>query len=131
MGGEGTYRDELAAAQARIETLERQVAESSEVGARARTIAALLRERAGVAAAIRPVHVWPRLWWMFVVLWVAGGVLAAEGDWVFGGLALLAPLLVGFVGQAIVRSNAAAAVRQIALIDARLAELQAPPAGEA
>ena len=118
------YRNELAAAQARIEQLEKIVRERSANDAKASTIAALLRERARAVEAVEPRNVWTMLKWSYVVFGVTALAFVVDGDWVFGGLALVAPAAMGLVGQRIADANAAAATRQIALIDDRLAEAE-------
>jgi hypothetical protein len=118
------YRNELAAAQARIAQLEKVVRERSAADAKASTIAALLRERARAVEAVEPRNVWAMLRWSFVVFGVVALAFVVDGDWLFGGLAAVAPALMGLVGQRIADANAAAASRQIALIDERLAEAE-------
>jgi hypothetical protein len=124
MSERSAYRDELEAAHARIARLEGVLAEQTDGDARARRIAALLRERAAVAEATEPPDVWPKLVWLFVVFWVVGIAFLIDHDWIFGTLALVSPFVMGLVAQRVLNANAAAALRQVELIDERLAELE-------
>jgi hypothetical protein len=118
------YRNELAAAQARISQLEKIVRERSANDAKASTIAALLRERARAVENVEPRNAWAWLKWRFLIFGVVAIGFVVDGDWLFGGLALVAPFVMGLVGQRMADANAAAASRQVALIDERLAELE-------
>jgi hypothetical protein len=118
------YRDELSAAQARIELLERQLSEERASSQHAATLAALIRERARAVGATEPPRIWPKLILVFVVFWLTGAAFLFDGDWFFGTAALLAPFLMGAVGQKILDANAAANSRQLALVDQRIAEIE-------
>jgi len=125
MSGGDAYRDDLAAAQARIANLEKLVAADRGASAQARTVAALLAERARIVGGVEPPHVWSRLRYFFVVFGVVAIAFAADHDWLFASLAVAAPFLMGFIGQRFVVSNAAASARQLALIDERLRAIEA------
>jgi hypothetical protein len=124
MSERSAYRDELEAAHARIARLEGLLAEQTHGDARARQIAALLRERAAVASATEPPDVWPKLVWFFVVFWVAAIAFLIDGDGIVGILALVTPAVIGVVAQRVLNASAAAALKQVELIDERLAKLE-------
>jgi hypothetical protein len=129
--GPDAYRDELAAAQARIAELERVVAAQSASEAQARQITALLRER-DRASAVPPRSILGVFIWMIVCVVAIGAAIACavDHDWVVTILAIGAPGVLWLVDRRLAASNAAAAKRQVALIDERLAKMQRPNATE-
>jgi hypothetical protein len=133
MGAGDAYRDELSAAQARIERLERELAERKGATGQAAMLIALQRERASLVGTTEPASIGSKLLFVYVVFWVAAAAFLFDHDWVFGVLALFAPFAVGVLGQKILDSNAAAASRQRALVEERIAEIERamkqPPAG--
>jgi len=118
------YRDELAAANARIAQLEQIVAAQGSDGVRQKRIAALVRERGMALQSTEPPNVWRMLRWMFIVFPCTGVAFVVDRDWVVGGLAIVLPFVIGSVGQRIANGNAAAAQRQVALIDAQIGQLE-------
>jgi hypothetical protein len=119
MSGEREYRDALAAAHERIAQLERP-----HVGVQAALLAALYRERAGVVQATKPRKVWSTLRLAFVVFWGAAIALAFDRHWLEAAVASISPVIAGLVGQRISTANAHGAGRQLALVEARIAELE-------
>jgi hypothetical protein len=124
MSDRNPHRDALEAAHARIAELERVVAEHRGQDARSHETAALLRERAQVVEQTTPPNVWRMLRYGFVVCPLAALAFAADRDWLIAVITLGAPFAMAVVGQRFARSNAEAALRQIALIDKRLAEIE-------
>jgi hypothetical protein len=120
------YRDELSAAQARIERLERELAEHRASNQQAAMLVALRRERVRAAAGTEVPRVWPKLALIvaFVAFWAAGAGCLADGDWGFGVAAFAAPFLVGGLGWKLLKDNAAANRQQLALVDERIAEFE-------
>jgi hypothetical protein len=120
------YRDELSAAQARIERLERELAVQRASSQNAAMLVALRRERVRAAAGTQMPEVWPKvaLILAFVVFWLTGAACLAEGDSVFGVAAFVAPFPVGAIGWKILKANVAANRQQVALVDERIAEIE-------
>jgi hypothetical protein len=120
------YRDELSAAQARIQRLERELAEHRMSSQQAAMLVALQRERVRAAAGTEVPKVWPKaaLILVFLVFWMTGAAGLAEGDWFFGVAGFVAPFLVGGIGWKILKGNAAANRQQVALVDERIAEIE-------
>jgi len=119
------HRDPLEAAHARIAELELVVAEQRTRDAASSTLVALQRERASAVERMKPPNVWSMLRYVFVVFPVVALGLAYDGDWILAVVAVVAPFAMAVLGQSFARGNAAAAARQVALIDERLAELTA------
>jgi hypothetical protein len=124
MSDRNPHRDALEAAHARIAELERVVAERRGEDARSHEMAALLRERAHVVEQTTPVNVWRMLRYGFVVCPLAALAFAVDRDWPIAVITLVVPFAMAVVGQRFARGNAEAALRQVALIDRRLAELE-------
>ncbi len=120
------YRDELSAAQARIERLERELAEHRATNHQTAMLVALRRERVRAAAGTEVPKGWPKvaLILVFVLFWVTGAAGLAEGDWFFGVAGFAAPFLVGGIAWKILKGNAAANRQQVALVDQRVAEIE-------
>jgi hypothetical protein len=120
------YRDELSAAQARIERLERELAEHRATNQQAAMLVALRRERVRAAAGTEVPKVWPKLALilMFVLFWATGAAGLADGDWFFGMAGFVGPFLVGGIAWKILKGNAAANRQQVALVDERIAEIE-------
>jgi hypothetical protein len=120
------YRDELSAAQARIERLERELREHRASGQHAAMLVALRRERVRAAAGTQVPEVWPKgaLILVFLVFWTTGAACLVDGDWFFGVGGFAAPFLVGVIGWKILKGNAAANRQQVALVDERIAEIE-------
>jgi hypothetical protein len=120
------YRDELSAAQARIERLERELKESRVSNQQAAMLVALRRERVRAAAGTEVPRVWPKLALVltFLVFWVTGAACLTDRDLVFGVGSFAAPFLVGAIGWKILKGNAAANRQQVALVDERIAEIE-------
>jgi hypothetical protein len=120
------YRDELSAAQARIERLERELAETRMTNHQAAMLVALRRERVRAAAGTEVPRVWPKaaLILAFMVFWMTAVACVSDGDWVFGVGSFVAPFLVGVMGWRILKANAAANRQQVALVDERIAQIE-------
>jgi hypothetical protein len=117
------HRDPLEAAHARIAELERVVAEQRGQDAASRTLIALQRERAAALERMTPPNVWSMLRYVFVVFPVVAIGLAYDRDWILAVVAVAAPFGMAVLGRSFARSNAAAAARQVALIDEKLAAM--------
>jgi hypothetical protein len=123
MGGGRSYRDELAAAHARIAQLEEERGHAG--SARTTEIAALERERAGLVTTHEPQDVWRKLVWFFIAFWATAVAFLIDGDYIFGSLAVAGPFLIGKIWQRVLMGDAERAARQLVLVDARIAELRA------
>ncbi|HEY1691050.1 MAG TPA: hypothetical protein VGG39_02745 [Polyangiaceae bacterium] len=124
MPDEGPYRDELAAARARIADLERRLADLGSQDARARRLAALVRERTHVDARLEVPGVWPRMVWLFVVFAGVGAVLLFRGDLVLGVFSLVAPVAMGVGATRFFAAETDAARRQRTLVEQEIAALE-------
>jgi hypothetical protein len=124
MPDEAPYRDDLAAARERIADLERRLADLGSQDARARRLAALVRERTHVDARREAPSVWRRMGWLFVVFAGVGAVFLVRGDLVLGVLALLAPVGMGVGATRLYAAETDAARRQRTLLDQEIAALE-------
>jgi hypothetical protein len=101
MSEQAPYRDELAAAHARIAALEKNANANGRISAAAARLAALQRERMHLTAASdseQPMQVRPI--WVHVVLLSVGVAFLRDRDWVLACMAVLAIPLIQWLNRA-------------------------------